>query len=73
MGSFQWFFGDEWSFLADRSVSVDGLFRPHNQRHWVTIPVLVYQGVYSVVSLHAYWPYQLPVILLHLRRPRCCV
>ncbi len=65
-GSYRWFFGDEWSFLASRSTSVDGLFRPHNQQHWVTIPVLVYRGLYSVVGLHAYWPYQLPVILLHL-------
>ena len=66
IGSYRWFFGDEWSFLANRSVTVDGLFRPHNQQHWVTIPVLVYRGLYSVVGLNAYWPYQLPVILLHL-------
>ncbi len=66
MGSYRWFLGDEWSFLSDRSVTIDGLFRPHNQQHWVTIPVLVYRGLYSLVGLHHYWPYQLVVIVLHL-------
>lgn len=65
MGSYRWFLGDEWSFLADRSVSLD-LFRPHNQQHWVTLPVLVYRGLYSIVGLRVYWPYQLVVIALHL-------
>lgn len=66
LGSYRWFFGDEWSFLADRSVTVDGLFAPHNQQHWVSFPVLVYRGLYSLVGLRAYWPYQLVVVVLHL-------
>lgn len=66
IGSYRWFYGDEWSFLTDRSVSLDGLFRPHNQQHWVTLPVLAYRGLFSVFGLRAYWPYQLLVIALHL-------
>jgi hypothetical protein len=66
IGSYRWFFGDEWSFLADRSVTVDGLFAAHNNQHWVTTPVLIYRGLYSLVGLHTYWPYQLVVIALHL-------
>lgn len=65
MGSYRWFLGDEWSFLTDRSVTIHDLFRAHNQ-HWSTIPVLAYRGLYSLVGLHAYWPYQLVVIVLHL-------
>jgi hypothetical protein len=65
MGSYRWFLGDEWTFLTDRSVSLDDVFRAHNQ-HWSTIPVLAYRGLYSIVGLHAYWPYQLVVIVLHL-------
>jgi hypothetical protein len=65
MGSYRWFFGDEWSFLTDRSVTLHDLFRAHNQ-HWSTVPVLVYRGLYSIFGLHQYWPYQLLVIVLHL-------
>jgi hypothetical protein len=65
IGSYRWFFGDEWSFLADRSISVDELFRDHNQ-HWVTLPVLVYRGLYSLFGVRNYLPYQLLVVLLHL-------
>lgn len=66
IGSYRWFFGDEWSFLTSRSFSVDGLFAPHNQQHLVALPVLVYRALYSVVGLNAYWPYQLVVIVLHV-------
>jgi hypothetical protein len=66
LGSYRWFFGDEWAFLSNRSVTIDGLFRPHNHQHWVTLPVLAYRGLFSIVGLRAYWPYQLLVISLHL-------
>jgi len=65
LGSYRWFFGDEWTFIADRSIELDDLFRAHNQ-HWVTLPILVYRGLYSMFALHSYWPYQLVVIVLHL-------
>jgi hypothetical protein len=66
IGSYRWFFGDEWSFLTNRSVTTDGLFRPHNFQHWVSLPVLAYRGLYSVFALREYWPYQLVLILSHL-------
>ena len=41
MGRRNWFFLDEWDFLAGRSVtSVDDLMRPHNE-HWSTLPIMV--------------------------------
>jgi len=65
-GRHQWFFLDEWDFLANRSaLSADDLLRPHNE-HWTTLPVLVYRWIWSAAGLRSYWPYQLVVIALHL-------
>jgi hypothetical protein len=65
-GRTQWFFFDEWDFLAGRkATSINDLFRPHVQ-HWSTLPILVYRGLFNVFGLRTYVPYQLPVIALHL-------
>lgn len=65
-GRSQWFFQDEWSFLAGRdATSVDGLFRPHSG-HWVTAPVVVYRTLWAVVGAHRYEPYQAMAITSHL-------
>lgn len=62
----QWFFLDEWDYLAGRSLSDPGdLFRSHNG-HWSTIPILIYRALFAVVGLHHYWPYQSVVITVHL-------
>ena len=61
----QWFFLDDWDFLANRRLtSVRDLFLPHNE-HWMTVPVIVYRVLWSVVGLR-YAPYELVVIALHL-------
>ena len=40
----QWFFLDEWDFLAQRKAGDLGdLFRPHNGQHWATLPILAYR------------------------------
>ena len=66
MGRRNWFFLDEWDFLADRSVtSVDDLTRPHNE-HWSTLPIIVYRAMYWVFGLRSYVPYVLLVVVLHL-------
>jgi hypothetical protein len=63
----QWFFGDEWDFLATRGL--DGralnLFVPHSE-HWSTIPILVYRALFDVVALHSYMPYLAVLILVHI-------
>ena len=63
----QWFFQDEWGFLAHRSVSLGpgGLFEPHNE-HWSTTPILTYRLLVNTVGLTSYVPYVAVVILLHL-------
>jgi hypothetical protein len=61
-----WFYLDEWDFLASRTAwNIGDLFRAHNE-HWVTLPVLVYRGMWWVFGLRSYRPYQLVIILLHL-------
>ncbi len=61
----QWFFNDEWDFLATRFPSnASDLLRPHGG-HWSTLPILFYQGLLAVFGLRTYLPYQLPVDVLH--------
>ena len=50
-GRAQWFFQDEWVFLAERdATSASGLLDPHSE-HWVTAPLLAYR-VEQVQQLH---------------------
>lgn len=73
-GRAQWFFQDEWVFLAERDASsIHGLLDPHNE-HWVTAPLVAYRLLWNVVGARRYEPYQalaiashlLVVVLLHL-------
>ncbi len=63
----QWFFYDDWEFLATRGIGGQplDLFRPHNA-HWSTIPILVYRALYEVVGLRSYVPYVLVLLALHV-------
>lgn len=65
-GRVQWFFQDEWVFLAERDAgSLSGLLEPHNE-HWVTIPVATYRVLWNVVGARHYEPYQALSIAVHL-------
>ena len=64
-GSYHWFFGDEWEFLADRSLALNDIFRDHFG-HWATTPVLIYRGLYNLVGVRSYLPYQALLVLSHL-------
>lgn len=63
----QWFYGDEWAFIADRGPGLADLdlLRPHND-HWSTIPLLVYWALLGTVGLSSYLPYAAVVVGLHL-------
>jgi hypothetical protein len=66
VGREQWFFSDEWDYLAARRLfDVDDLMRAHNG-HWHTVPVVVFRGMWNVVGLRSYLPYQALVVALHL-------
>lgn len=65
-GDGQWFFLDEWSFLANRKLpSLEGFLGDHNG-HWVTLPLIAYRVNFELFGLHTYLPYQLLVVLSHL-------
>jgi len=62
----QWFFQDDWEFLANRDGgSFASLMRPHNE-HWSTLPVIAYRLLWTVFGLHTYLPYQALSIVTHL-------
>ena len=54
----QWFFGDEWDPIAQRSVfgsAQKNLLEPHNE-HWSTLAVVVYRTHLAVFGLRTYVP-----------------
>ncbi len=62
----EWFFTDEWAFLADRELgSIEDLFRDHNS-HWSTVPIVMYRLLWSLFGLRTYLPYLAVVAALHL-------
>ena len=66
LGRHRWFFGDEWSFLAERDAGDLGdLFGSHAE-HWSTIPVLMYRALWNVFGLRTYLPYQTVVVAMHV-------
>jgi hypothetical protein len=66
IGARNWFFLDEWDFLADRSLtSVRDLLEPHNE-HWSTLPIIAYRIQFKLFGLRSYVPYVVPVVALHL-------
>lgn len=63
----QWFFLDEWDFLAGRTAwNLGDLFRPHNDAHWQTLPVLTYRLGWWLFGLRDYQPYLALVLLTHI-------
>jgi len=66
LGRNQWFFSDEWDFLAGRTAGDLGdLFHPHDN-HWSTLPILAYRVLWWLFGLRTYLPYLTLVVLLHL-------
>ena len=61
----QWFFADEWEFLAGRGLNVHDLLRAH-YGHWVAVPIVIYRALWAIVGLRSYLPYASVTIALHL-------
>jgi hypothetical protein len=62
----EWFFLDEWDFLADRTAwNVGDLLRPH-VNHWTTLPIIAWRGLWSVFGLRSYLPYVVLSVLVHV-------
>jgi len=66
LGTYHWYFRDDWGFLTGRSLgSVKDLFTPWDT-HWSTVPIVVFRVLYKAVGLRSYKPYQAVVVGLHL-------
>lgn len=66
LGDHFWFLRDDWFFITDRELSsVGDLFRDHNG-HWSTVPIVVFRGLYALVGIRSYLPYQAAVVGAHL-------
>lgn len=66
IGRAQWFFQDEWVFLADRDGGdLHDVLRPHNE-HWVTVPLVIYRLLWRALGLQHYEIYQLLPIAAHV-------
>ncbi|MDQ1468347.1 MAG: hypothetical protein QOH10_2762 [Actinomycetota bacterium] len=61
----EWFFLDEWDFVAGRGMGVHDLLRGH-VGHWVALPIVVYRALWWAVGLRSYLPYAAMAIGLHL-------
>lgn len=62
----QWFVGDDWDFIVDRSLGdLPGLFIPHME-HWSTLPIVVYRLLFTAVGVRTYAPYLVVGFLVHL-------
>ena len=65
IGSDRWFSQDEWYFFDGRSINARDLTAPYFG-HLVALPIIAWRLTFRLVGLHAYWPYQLQVVSLHL-------
>jgi hypothetical protein len=66
VGRADWFYIDEWDFLAARKAgNLGDLFRSHNG-HWTTLPVLTFRLLYALFGLRVYLPYRVVVLVLYL-------
>jgi hypothetical protein len=71
-----WFFGDEWDFLVQRGIwhlptNPASIWFPHNE-HWSTLPILLWRALFNVFHLGSYWPYIIPVLVLHVGIMHLC-
>ena len=62
-----WFFGDEWDFLTRRGLhrATFSIWAPHNE-HWSVLPILLWRAIFSVAHVSTYWPYLVPLLLVHV-------
>jgi hypothetical protein len=65
LASREWFFQDEWGFLAGRGMNAHDLLEAH-AGHWVALPVVVYSALWWAVGLRSYLPYAAMAIGFHL-------
>lgn len=66
LGSYHWFFRDDWEFLTTNDdLTVSGLFEPHNA-HFSAVPRAAFALLWQVFGATTYTPYQAVVVAMHL-------
>ena len=69
-GTFHWFHRDEWAFLTESAAGGGEWLRythdAFSGAHWVAVPRVIYQGLWHLVGMTTYLPYQLVVVVLHV-------
>jgi len=65
LGKDMTFYHDEWAFILQRDLSLDGLLKPHNEHLSVTL-VALYRFLVGTVGTVSYWPYLAVTFLLHV-------
>ena len=65
LGQDMTFYHDEYAFILQRDLSVDGLLKPHNEHLSVTL-VALYRFLVGTVGTVSYWPYLAVTFVLHV-------
>lgn len=65
LGDHYWFFRDDWIFITERKLSVDGLMEPH-AGHWSAGLVLFFRAWWKIFGANSYVPWQAAVVLTHV-------
>ncbi len=65
VGSGLTFTADDWIILADRSLTLDSLLRPHNE-HLSAVPIAIFVVLRDAVGLGPHWLYLLVLDLAHV-------
>lgn len=62
----QWFYWDEWDFLAHRGLGGPdaSIWAPHNE-HWTSIPAVVYLAIRETVGIEQPLLFAVPVLVAH--------
>ncbi|MEA2900157.1 MAG: hypothetical protein QOH36_44 [Actinomycetota bacterium] len=65
VGRNQWFAGNDWNFITQRTQGgMRTLFEAYADQ-WVTGTVVLFRATFAVVGADTYWPYLVPVVALH--------
>lgn len=64
-GTGYWFTWDDWSVIYGRQLNWHGLFTQYNG-HWCTLPFLVLLGMFHLLGMNSYRPYQMLSVGSHL-------
>jgi hypothetical protein len=60
------FFGDDWYYIASRSLGDPATWFPAHNEHWVTLHVIAYRLIYETFGQGSYLPFMLALMATHV-------